>query len=319
MVVQPDILSHWKIQALCAQLGTGEALTAILGLWAHCQNSRAWVFRLSPIMLSGICRYAGPENLLRVLVECQLLDDRQDGTYEVHDWAEKNAVLVRNWTAWSTHQGKKSLKTPPKLPLEESEEPPKTPFGGVDKIRVDKRRVSLGSAVASQEEIPGFENPDSPPDSPPALPKPPRVSDGCFEALCIIQGSTLSNLTKSERGRLNAALAEIRAACPGLTPAEIRRRADAYRVAMPGATLTASALAAHWSRLVDSSPPDDNKKSGGAARHFQADTAPAAPDGWQDAFEAIYDIQPRGEWHQQQVHAREAVGAFLSTSTPSAA
>ena len=312
MVVQPDILSHWKIQALCAQLGTGEALTAILGLWAHCQNSRAWVFRLSPIMLSGICRYAGPENLLRVLVECQLLDDREDGTYEVHDWAEKNAVLVRNWTAWSTHQGRKSLKTQPKPPLEESEEPSKPTLGGVDKIREDKRRVSLGAAVASQEEIPAFENPDSPP----ALPKPPRVSDGCFEALCLIQGSTLSNLTKSERGRLNAALAEIRAACPGLTPAEIRRRADAYRAAMPGATLTASALAAHWSRLVDSSPPDAEKKSGGAARHFQADTVPAAPDAWQDAFEAIYDIQPRGEWHQQQVDARDAVVAYLdSTST----
>jgi len=314
MVVQPDILSHWKIQALCAQLGTGEALTAILGLWAHCQNSRAWVFRLSPIMLSGICRYAGPENLLRVLVECQLLDDRQDGTYEVHDWAEKNAVLVRNWTAWSTHQGKQTLKTPPKPPLEESEEPPKPAFRGVDKIRVDKRRVSLGAAVASQEEIPGFENPDSPP--PP--PKAPRVSDGCFESLCNLQGSSLANLTKSERGRLNHALAEIRLACPGLTVAEIRRRADAYRAEFPGATLTASALAAHWSRLVNSSPPDTEKKSGGAARHFQADAVPAAPDGWQDAFEAIYDIPPRGEWHQQQVHARDAVVAYL-TSTSSAA
>jgi|GEM_PF-3323391 len=172
------------------------------------------------------------------------------------------------------------------------------------------------AAALVVEEFPGFEKTANVPRQIKIPAK--RVSDGCFEALCIIQGSTLSNLTKSERGRLNAALAEIRAACPGLTPAEIRRRADAYRAAMPGATLTASALAAHWSRLVDSSPPDAAKKSGGAARHFQADTVPAAPDAWQDAFEAIYDIQPRGEWHQQQVHARDAVVAYL-TSTSSAA
>ncbi len=316
MIVQPDILSHWKVRALCGAIGVGPALTALLGLWSHCQNSRAWIFALTPRMLAGICHYTeDPDHLLRVFLECKLLDELPDGRFEVHDWAEKNATLLRNWNAWSTKTKKETPKTPPKSDPKTDEtapeDPPKTVLRGGDKIREDKRRISLGAAGASQGEIPGL----SPDPAAAAAGKSTRPPDPCFEALVELQGSTLSGLAKSERGRLNRALQEIREACPGVTAAEIHRRADAYRAAMPGATLTASALAAHWSRLAPSAPsPAAQKNEGGAARLFRADNVPPAPAGWEESFEVLYDLTPLGEWHVQQPDVREAILRHLASA-----
>lgn len=59
-----------------------------------------------------------------------------------------------------------------------------------------------------------------------------------------------------ERGALNAALAAIREAAfsEGLMedglPEEIRLRAEAYRRTFPGLTLTPTALAKHWFRVM---------------------------------------------------------------------
>lgn len=63
-----------------------------------------------------------------------------------------------------------------------------------------------------------------------------------------------------ERGKLNAALKAIREAAlvdglhPDSLPAEIHRRADAYREKWPGLTLTPTALATHWFRVVLAAP-----------------------------------------------------------------
>lgn len=62
-----------------------------------------------------------------------------------------------------------------------------------------------------------------------------------------------------ERGKLNAALKAIREAAhgpggegihPDELPAEIERRADAYRDKWPNLTLTPTALATHWFRVL---------------------------------------------------------------------
>lgn len=54
-------------------------------------------------------------------------------------------------------------------------------------------------------------------------------------------------MTKSERGRYNRALKELRDA--GATPDEITKRARHYAQTYPGASLTPTALATHWSSL----------------------------------------------------------------------
>ncbi len=88
-----------------------------------------------------------------------------------------------------------------------------------------------------------------------------------FDALVEIEGADRSAMTPVEGGRIGKCLADIRAAWPTKLPdsptpeqreayeaelaAEIRLRAQRYRSeVMPFATLTATALAAHWSKCA---------------------------------------------------------------------
>ena len=79
-----------------------------------------------------------------------------------------------------------------------------------------------------------------------AAAEPQRVRDECFEALIELSGCEPSEVTKDMRGSVNRALKSIREVTPDLSPAEIQRRAAAYRSLYPKATLTATALAKHW-------------------------------------------------------------------------
>ena len=98
MIIQPDFLTHWKVQALSGLIGRAEALTALLALWGHCQNSKTWVFELTLPMLAGICQYQGnAADLHQAMLDCRLVDRLENGCYEVHGWAEKNAMLLKSW------------------------------------------------------------------------------------------------------------------------------------------------------------------------------------------------------------------------------
>jgi hypothetical protein len=79
--------------------------------------------------------------------------------------------------------------------------------------------------------------------------RPSRKRDLLFEALADVGGHRLETLTRSERGRINAAAKDLREA--GATPEQVERAAAAWRRLYPSAQLTVTALAAHWSRLVD--------------------------------------------------------------------
>jgi hypothetical protein len=313
MIVQTDFLNHWKVHALCLALGRAEALTALIGLWGHCQSTRKWIFQLTPMMLSGICHYTGDsKTLLSSLVECKLLDELPDGSFEVHNWALKNASLIRNWNAHANFQKKQAIKTGLKTPPSPDQSDFKPGPRGADKIKLYKNgEETLGVAGASQEDIPSLE----PPPPPPSAAKKSHQSDPCFEALVAIQGSTLSCLTDAERGRIKRALKDIQTACPGLTVEEITRRGEAYRAEFPNVTLTASALCSHWSRLAASSTSEKAKKNqGGAARLFQKDAVTPAPAGWEDAFETLYDFRSAGPWHQQQPDVRKAITRHIEAA-----
>jgi len=61
--------------------------------------------------------------------------------------------------------------------------------------------------------------------------------------------------TRSERGRRNAAVKELRDV--GATPDEISARVREYRKRWPHLTLTETALVKHWSALAN---PDDERR-----------------------------------------------------------
>lgn len=81
-----------------------------------------------------------------------------------------------------------------------------------------------------------------------------RRPDLAWEALVRETGAN----PHVERGELNAALKAIRMAChdegieEDVIPDEIARRAERYQLAFPGLTMTATALARHWFRVMGS-------------------------------------------------------------------
>lgn len=75
----------------------------------------------------------------------------------------------------------------------------------------------------------------------------PRKRDAVFDALVAIEHAD-GELTRRHARSIGVALAEIREVAPDVTPAEVRRRATIYAQLMPGAALTANALAKHWAR-----------------------------------------------------------------------
>ena len=80
-----------------------------------------------------------------------------------------------------------------------------------------------------------------------------RPRDVSFETLAQVTGVDITQLTKDGRGRLNAALGQIREAVPELEDIElallIEGKARAYKKVMGRAILTPTALAANWGQL----------------------------------------------------------------------
>jgi|GEM_PF-2100849 len=85
-------------------------------------------------------------------------------------------------------------------------------------------------------------------------PRKPRKRNPLLDALAAIGGADPAQVTGKAWGGIGAALKEISEVCPGVTVEEINRRAGHYRQHMPGAMLTAHALAKHWA-TCDRPPP----------------------------------------------------------------
>lgn len=125
-----------------------------------------------------------------------------------------------------------------------------------------------------------------------AAPGPPR-RDELFETLARVTGSDPFRLTKPERGRINVALKDIRAACPDLAPSILRRAASAYRELYPDPTVacTPTALSANWSKLHRPA-----KKEAGAPPDHSQIIDP--PEDWRDRWAARWpDSICPPDWH----------------------
>lgn len=80
------------------------------------------------------------------------------------------------------------------------------------------------------------------------------MTDTAFEALCqVCSIDWQAEITKDERGRVNAALKQLRTVYPDdrALPMMIHERASAYREAYPEMPLTPQALTGNWSTVLD--------------------------------------------------------------------
>lgn len=75
-----------------------------------------------------------------------------------------------------------------------------------------------------------------------------RARDHLFDAVIAVCGHNPKRLTPSERGRINRALKDLRAA--EATPDEVRTFARRWPNIYPGAHLTATAIAANWTTVL---------------------------------------------------------------------
>lgn len=75
-----------------------------------------------------------------------------------------------------------------------------------------------------------------------------KATDRLFEAMCQACGHDPKRLTSAERGRINKALKDLRSV--GATAEEITAAASQWTRIYPNATLTPTAMAAHWSKLT---------------------------------------------------------------------
>ena len=76
-----------------------------------------------------------------------------------------------------------------------------------------------------------------------------RNRDPILDVLAALDGSDLSQVTQGAWGAAAKARKDIMEVTPDVTPEEIQRRADRYRLKFPNSALTPSAVAKHWGAL----------------------------------------------------------------------
>ena len=81
-------------------------------------------------------------------------------------------------------------------------------------------------------------------------PKRERPRNPLFDALAVLDCPNLAELTQSAGSRVAKALSQIRAVSQDVTVKDIQNRAANYRLHLPNASLTSTALAAHWGRCA---------------------------------------------------------------------
>lgn len=103
MVVEPDLIYHWKFRLLARAIGFAPAIRALFQLWIHAQTRRQWIFKLHPAKLGAICDVDCADEKL-----WQLMTDPESGWliprgtwWEVREWANTNRTMVHAWTARS--------------------------------------------------------------------------------------------------------------------------------------------------------------------------------------------------------------------------
>lgn len=109
MIVQPDFLDHWKTTRLVELTGEPTAPLAVLRLWAHCQQRKAWRFEnMGPDVLKAICRWPNDAKKFYDAMKKSGFIVTKDKKLTVHDWSEVNASLITSWENGRKHKGNRT-------------------------------------------------------------------------------------------------------------------------------------------------------------------------------------------------------------------
>ena len=126
-----------------------------------------------------------------------------------------------------------------------------------DRIRRLQGYPDHGRGV-SKPGTPGIQDVDTPADSkescPGIYPVAAKPRDLLFEAVCKAARKDWHGFTGRERGKMNAAVAQLRQA--GATPDQVKVRAGRWPHVFPGATFTEQALVNHWTLLAPEAEPE---------------------------------------------------------------
>lgn len=124
--------------------------------------------------------------------------------------------------------------------------------GSRDAQRAD-RAMHKEEARGSEEQLEPLAEAAARLGTPAASSEGPRPRDLVWDALVEVLGIAEAEITKSQRGALNAAVRQLKDV--GATPEEIHRRGAAYRRRHPEWPLTGTALAKHWPFLTEETVP----------------------------------------------------------------
>jgi hypothetical protein len=225
------------------------------------------------------------KGLAENLVEVNLWE-RCDGGYRVHDYHDyqptrEKALAIREMRAEAGSRGGKQ-KASNLLEVSQGDARPfakqnSTPYPSRTRTHPDpipdaETHVSASGADAltrAEEPLPPPKFP-----KPKDAPVPLRPPDLLFEAVCEACDIDWRELTDPERGKLNAAVGQIRKA--GGSPATVREHAENYTLLF-NAPLTPSALAGNWAKTANP-PPARASPNGYHGKPTAAENAAAAKE-----------------------------------------
>jgi hypothetical protein len=100
MIIENDLIYHWKFEALCAAISELQAYRVLHRLWGYAQARKQWIFQMDPLKLASIC--AVRENVdafwEHMTGRAGWVEDKGGGWYELRGWANVNRSMINAWT-----------------------------------------------------------------------------------------------------------------------------------------------------------------------------------------------------------------------------
>lgn len=99
MIIEPDLIYHWKFEALCSAVGDAKAFRALYRLWAYAQARKQWIFPLDALKVASLCgiREDVEEFWQHMTGRAGWIEHKGGGWYELRGWANINRSMIQAW------------------------------------------------------------------------------------------------------------------------------------------------------------------------------------------------------------------------------
>ena len=99
MIVETDLLSHWKFEALCGAIGDALALRALIRMWGYAQARKQWIFPMDALKLASICGVREDvEGFWEHMTgRAGWIEAKGGGWFELRGWAHINRSMIQAW------------------------------------------------------------------------------------------------------------------------------------------------------------------------------------------------------------------------------